>query len=133
LRLRSEKKGSMTEKNLDERIGRGWDDAISRAAEHPLAIAGLAFALGVVTGLCVKGAATWTRDAVRRGQWHRDYERTVTYDENLPDSLQRREPPPHPDQVRYGGTGALGVSPASANTPWSPKDGAADTGPGNER
>ena len=81
---------------------------------NSVVIAGSAFALGLVAGIFVKGAATEMRDRARRHQSRREYERTITYDENLPDSLGRREPPPHEDQPRYGGTGALGVHPASA-------------------
>jgi hypothetical protein len=78
-----------------------------------VALAGSAFALGLVTGLCLKGAAKQMYERARGGLWHREYERTVTYDDNLPDSLSRRE---HPGQPRYGGTGAIGVSPASVVT-----------------
>jgi len=81
---------------------------------NSVVVAGSAFALGVVTGLFLKGAAKEIGDRARRYQSHREYERTITYDENLPDTLGRREPPPHEDQPRYGGTGALGVHPAAA-------------------
>ena len=37
----------------------------------------------------------------------------LTYDENLPEPLGRREPAPYTGQPRFGGTGALGVSPAA--------------------
>jgi hypothetical protein len=74
-----------------------------------------AFALGLVTGLLLKDAAKPMLERARVWQWHRDYERTVTYDENLPDSLARREPPPEPGQPRYGGTGALGVHPSAGD------------------
>ena len=80
-------------------------------------LAGSAFALGLVTGLILRRAATQADERARVSQWHDDYERTVTYDENLPDTLGRREPAPHPGQPRFGGTGAMGVSPASASTP----------------
>lgn len=76
-----------------------------------------AFALGVIVGLVVKQTVKELYERVRAAQWHREYERTVAYGENLPDSLERREPPA--EQIRYGGTGALGVSPASA--PQNPK------------
>jgi len=79
-----------------------------------IVVAGSAFALGVVTGLLLKDNAKQMRDRVRRHQSHLEYERTINYDENLPDSLGRREPPPEAEQPRYGGTGALGVHPASA-------------------
>ena len=80
---------------------------------------GSAFALGLVTGLFLKEAAKQLYGRIRAGQWHREYERTVEYDENLPEQLGRREPAPHPGQPRYGGTGAMGVSPAAAATPRS--------------
>ena len=84
--------------------------------ENSVVLAGSAFALGLVTGLIVKGALKQMYELVRIGQWHRDYERTVAYDENLPDSLGRREPPPESGQPRFGGTGALGVHPAAGDT-----------------
>lgn len=86
---------------------------------NSIVLASSAFMLGVVTGLVVNGAARQTLERVRARRWHREHERTVTYDENLPDSLGRREPAPDPGQPRYGGTGALGVHPdaAEAGTP----------------
>ena len=78
-------------------------------------LAGSAFALGIVAGLLLKDAAKPLLERARLWQSHRDYERTVTYDENLPDSLARREPPPEAGQPRFGGTGALGVHPAAGN------------------
>lgn len=88
-----------------------------RAAGHPVALAASAFALGLVAGLFLKGTARQLHELARGTWWHRAYDRTVTYDENLPDSLGRREPAPHPGQPRFGGTGALGVSPAAAGAP----------------
>ena len=85
----------------------------TRAFGRPLVIAASAFAAGVIAGMYMKGAATWAGRGVRRSLWRRQYDRTVTYDENLPDSLGRREPAPHPGQPRFGGTGAIGVSPVS--------------------
>jgi hypothetical protein len=73
----------------------------------------LAFGLGVATGVLIKGGARDVLDRVRLSQAHREYEDTVEYDENLPDSLGRREPAPSAGQPRFGGTGALGVSPAA--------------------
>jgi hypothetical protein len=78
--------------------------------------AGSAFALGVVTGLFLKETLHRMQEVVQRRQAHREHEGTVVYDENLPDSLERREPAPHEGQVRFGGTGALGVAPAAAAT-----------------
>jgi hypothetical protein len=72
---------------------------------------GAAFALGLVTGLVLKEVGKEVSERIRGSLWHREYERTATYDENLPDPLGRREPAPEPGQPRYGGTGALGVSP----------------------
>lgn len=74
-------------------------------------LVGSAFALGIVAGLLLRDVAASIYDRARQGQWHRAYKGTVTYGQNLPDQLKRREPAPHPDQPRYGGTGALGVSP----------------------
>jgi hypothetical protein len=76
-------------------------------------VAGSAFALGLAAGLLLNGVARRMYELVRVGSSHRDYERTVTYDENLPDSLGRREPPPEHREPRYGGTGGLGVHPAA--------------------
>jgi len=75
------------------------------------------FVLGLVAGVFLKDAVKQIYARGRTALWHREYERTVTYDENLPDSLERREPAPHPGQPRYGGTGAIGVSPAAVVTP----------------
>ena len=77
---------------------------------------GSAFALGVVVGLFLKTGAKQMQQHAQGGLWHREYERTVTYDENLPDSLERREPAPHEGQPRFGGTGAIGVPPATVAT-----------------
>ena len=86
------------------------------ALSHPLVLAGSAFALGLATGLLLKGAGQQVYERVRAGQWHREVERTVTYDENLPEQLGRREPAPHQGQPRFGGTGAIGVPPAAVVT-----------------
>ena len=75
------------------------------------------FGLGVIAGLFLKEALQRTQELAQRKQAHLDNERTVTYDENLPDSLERREPAPHEGQPRYGGTGAIGFSPAAARDP----------------
>ena len=55
--------------------------------------------------------------AARRKYARRARERTVAYDGNLPDSLERREPEPASGQPRYGGTGAIGFSPAAVTPP----------------
>jgi hypothetical protein len=75
-----------------------------------------AFVLGLVAGVFLKDAGKHLYERARTSLWHREYERTVTYDDNLPESLGRKEPAPYPGQPRYGGTGALGVSPASLVT-----------------
>ena len=79
-----------------------------------------AFVLGVVTGLFLKEVAQRGQQAARRKWTHREHERTVTYGDNLPDSLERREPAPAPGQPRFGGTGAIGFSPAAATEPEGP-------------
>jgi hypothetical protein len=81
------------------------------------ALAGSAFAAGVVTGLFLKEAVHRMQELAQRKWAHAEYEGTVVYDENLPESLERREPAPHEGQPRYGGTGAIGVSPAAVATP----------------
>jgi hypothetical protein len=106
----------MPGQNLEGKIGGKWVDEVDLVVVHPVVIAASAFALGLVTGLFLKDAAKQTYERARRSQTHRDYERTVTYDANLPDSLGRREPAQHAEQPRFGGTGALGVSPASMGT-----------------
>jgi hypothetical protein len=73
------------------------------------------FALGVLTGLVVNGAVRQLYQRARRGLQHRESGRTVVYDENLPPSLSRREPVPSPGQPRFGGTGALGISPRAVD------------------
>ena len=90
-------------------------DEVDRAGSHPVVLAGSAFALGLVTGLLLKVAGRQIYELARGSQWHREYERTITFDENLPDSLERREPTPQPGQPRYGGTGAIGVSPTAVD------------------
>jgi hypothetical protein len=73
----------------------------------------LAFALGLATGLLMREGARTLGERARLGKAHRDFEQTVTYDENLPEPLGRREPAPYTGQPRFGGTGAIGVSPAA--------------------
>jgi hypothetical protein len=73
----------------------------------------LAFALGLVTGVLMREGARTLAERARLAQAHHDFEETVTYDENLPEPLGRREPAPYAGQPRFGGTGALGVSPAA--------------------
>jgi hypothetical protein len=88
-----------------------------RNFDGQIALAGSAFALGLAAGLLLNGGAKRLYNRIRLDQSHRDYERTVTFDQNLPDQLGRREPAPHEGQPRFGGTGALGVSPAAAVNP----------------
>jgi hypothetical protein len=106
----------MRSQNLEETIGGSRVGHMQGAVAHPVVLASSAFMLGVVTGLFLKATATQMYERTRNRLWHRDYERTVTFDENLPDSLERREPAPQPGQPRFGGTGALGVSPAAVVT-----------------
>lgn len=75
---------------------------------------GSSFVLGMFAGFLLKDAAKRAYKRARNAQWHREYEETVTYDQNLPEQLERREPEPRAGQPRYGGTGALGVSPERA-------------------
>ena len=72
------------------------------------------FVLGLLAGFLLKDSAKRAYKRARLGQWHRGYEETVTYGQNLPEQLERREPEPQPGQPRYGGTGALGVPPERA-------------------
>jgi len=76
-----------------------------------------AFMLGVVTGLFLKEAVQRGQELARRKYAHREREHTVAFDDNLPDALERREPAPEPGQSRYGGTGAIGFSPAAVTQP----------------
>ena len=76
---------------------------------------GSAFALGLGVGLILNGVAQRLFDPARRRTWHRDVKRTITYDENLPDQLERREAAPWPGQPRFGGTGAIGVPSAAVS------------------
>jgi len=91
-------------------------DALRGVVGNPVVLASSCFALGLAAGLMLKGRGSQMYRGALNALWHRDYERTVEYDENLPESLTRREPAPHPAQPRFGGTGALGVSPAAAVT-----------------
>jgi hypothetical protein len=72
------------------------------------------FALGVLTALVLNGAVRQLYQRARR-RLHRESGGTVVYDQNLPQSLSRREPVPSPSQPRFGGTGALGVSPRAVD------------------
>jgi hypothetical protein len=73
------------------------------------------FALGVLTGLVFNDAVRQLYQRARHGLQHRESGGTVVYDQNLPQSLSRREPVPSPGQPRFGGTGALGVSPRAVD------------------
>lgn len=83
---------------------------------NPVVLAGSTFVLGLVTGMMLKDAAARTYERTRNRLWHRGHARTVEYDENLPESLTRREPAPDTRQPRFGGTGAIGVPPATVRT-----------------
>lgn len=76
-----------------------------------------AFVIGVVTGLFLKEAVHRGQEFARRTWAHRESKHTMVYDENLPESLERREPAPEAGQPRFGGTGAIGFSPAAATDP----------------
>ena len=76
-----------------------------------------AFVIGVVTGLFLKEAVQRLQDRLRRTQTQLEHARTVVYDENMPEPLERREPAPQHGQPRFGGTGAIGFSPAAAAEP----------------
>ena len=78
---------------------------------------GSAFVLGMVAGLVLKEAVQLAQEGARRKYAHREREHTVAFDENLPDALERREPAPEQGQPRYGGTGAIGFSPAAVTPP----------------
>ena len=82
--------------------------------EGRAALIGAGFAVGLAAGLLLQGPAKRLYERARLARWHRAYEETVTYDQNLPEQLERREPAPRPNQPRFGGTGAIGVSPESA-------------------
>ena len=97
-----------------EGIHGGRVDTLRGIVSNPVVLASSCFALGLAAGLMLKGRGSQMYRGALNALWHRDYERTVEYDENLPESLTRREPAPHPAQPRFGGTGALGVSPAAA-------------------
>ena len=88
--------------------------AMQRKWTGRVALIASGFGLGVLAGLFMTGAARRARELVQRKLAHRQSERTMTFDENLPDSLERREPAPEPGQPRYGGTGAMGVPPTAA-------------------
>jgi hypothetical protein len=79
-------------------------------------LAGSMFVLGLMTGMMLKDAAGRMYEGTRNKLWRRGQARTVEYDNNLPESLTRREPAPDTRQPRFGGTGALGASPAAART-----------------
>ena len=74
------------------------------------------FALGLGAGLLLNGTAKRVFTRARAGTWHREVQQTVTYEDNLPDQLERREPAPSAGQPRYGGTGAIGVPTAVAKS-----------------
>ena len=80
-----------------------------------LAAIGTTFALGVLTGLVLNGPLRNLYQRARLNLPNRGSRGTVVYDENLPPSLSRREPVSSPAQPRFGGTGALGVSPRAVD------------------
>jgi len=101
--------------NGEEPLGRIRIDKTQTIFAHPAVFAGLTFVLGLITGLFLTGDLKRMYERTRGRIW--DRERIVTYNQNLPASLSRREPAPHAGQIRFGGTGAIGVSPAAVVTP----------------
>ena len=86
---------------------------MTRQNDHGRAVL-IGSALGLAAGFLLKDAAKRFYARVRNGQFHREHDRTIAYGQNLPDQLERREPEPRAGQPRFGGTGALGVSPEGA-------------------
>ena len=84
---------------------------IEKNQEGKAVLIGAAFAIGLAAGFLLRDAAKRLNARARIARWHRDYKRTISYAGNLPEQLDRREPAPRPGQPRFGGTGALGVSP----------------------
>jgi hypothetical protein len=78
--------------------------------DDKMVLASTAFAAGLAVGLLARGGAKQMYDSLRNRPWGRGDTGTVTYDNNLPAQLKRREPAG--EEPRFGGTGALGVSPA---------------------
>jgi hypothetical protein len=101
--------------NLEE-IGDANVIEMPRGGVNRVVLAGATFALGLAIGMMLKDAAGQMYERTRNKLWHRGSSRTVEYDENLPETLTRREPAPDARQPRFGGTGAMGVSPAAART-----------------
>src|SRR5262245_31099181 len=88
------------------------DDGRYLETRDIVVLASSTFVLGVITGLLLKDAARHMLEHARDTLAYREAD-TIVYDENLPESLARREPAPDARQPRFGGTGALGVSPAA--------------------
>jgi len=101
----------MSEKNLNRRND---DRRAESAMSNAVALGGATFVLGFVAGLALRDTVGQIYERARRGSWHHSGS-TIVYDENLPASLARREPAPQPGQPRYGGTGAMGVSPRAVD------------------
>ena len=101
----------MSKQNLNRRTN-GRRNAES-AMSNPVVLGGATFVLGFVAGVALRDAVGQIYERARRG-WHHSGS-TIVYDENLPASLARREPAPQPGQPRYGGTGAMGVSPRAVD------------------
>jgi hypothetical protein len=101
----------MTKQKLEWRSAAKWADETRGRHGRSAAVA---FVSGVVAGLFLREGLRRTQELARRKWAQREHERTVTYEDNLPDSLERREPAPQEGQPRYGGTGAIGFSPAVA-------------------
>jgi hypothetical protein len=76
-----------------------------------------AFVLGIVAGVFLKEGIRRLQESARRTQTQIEHDHTVVYDANMPEPLERREPAPEPGQPRFGGTGAIGFSPATVTPP----------------
>jgi hypothetical protein len=106
----------MTGHTANREIATRRIEGMQGVLENPVVLGTSTFMLGFITGLVLKGAATQAYERARRSLWHREYTHTVRYGENLPASLGRREPAPSPGQPRFGGTGALGLSPRAVDS-----------------
>lgn len=102
----------MSEQHLNRRTDHRGN--AETAMSNPVVLGGATFVLGFVAGLVLRDRVGQMYERARRGPWRRPG-RTIVYDENLPDSLARREPAPHSGQPRFGGTGAMGVSPRAVD------------------
>jgi len=78
--------------NLDGVEGIGGNVvAMPRAGMSPVVLACSTFVVGMITGMMLKDHAKRAYERARLARWRRDYQRTVEYDENLPELLARRK------------------------------------------